>query len=365
MKTAIDDLKTQWSGLRRDRPQLRIRDAAAELGVAEAQLLATRIGDDGVTRLEVPPSPAEAAPGQPAGPDWTVLIKEFPKLGQILALTRNEAAVHERYGAFSDEISFFHGMGQVLGEEIDLRLFLSHWRLGFAVIDETKEGPRRSFQFFDATGTAVFKVFVTPQGNAAAFDALAARHRAADQAAEQAVAASAPARPELPDAEIDRESFRAGWRAMGDTHEFFILLRKFNVSRLQALRLAPEGHARPLDLSAAQRLLESASAGKTPIMIFVGNPGCIQIHTGPVETIKPFGAEWINVLDDRFNFHLHQPRIASAWEVRKPTKDGVVTSVELFDRAGENAVLFFGRRKPGQPEDEAWRALVAALPALA
>jgi putative hemin transport protein len=70
---------------------------------------------------------------------------------------------------------------------------------------------------------------------------------------------------------------------------------------------------------------------------------------------------WFNVLDDSFNLHLREDRIASAFVVWKPTDDGVVTSLELFDAEGELIASLFGKRKPGQPEDEAWRALVAGL----
>ncbi|HEY0257554.1 MAG TPA: ChuX/HutX family heme-like substrate-binding protein, partial [Candidatus Methylacidiphilales bacterium] len=101
MKTETIDLKTRWSELLKKIPKLRIRDAATELGVSEAELLATRCGIS-VTRLEG---------------NWGELIKKFPKLGEVMCLTRNEAAVHERYGTFTEQISFFHGMGQVLGAD--------------------------------------------------------------------------------------------------------------------------------------------------------------------------------------------------------------------------------------------------------
>jgi len=54
--------------------------------------------------------------------------------------------------------------------------------------------------------------------------------------------------------------------------------------------------------------------------------------------------------------------IARVWVVEKPTTDGVVTSVEAFDGAGEVMAMFFGVRKPGLPELETWRALVRELP---
>ena len=50
------------------------------------------------------------------------------------------------------------------------------------------------------------------------------------------------------------------------------------------------------------------------------------------------------------------------WVVEKPTTDGVVTSVEAFDGTGEVMAMFFGVRKPGLPELQAWRDLVRELP---
>ncbi|HNG93406.1 MAG TPA: ChuX/HutX family heme-like substrate-binding protein, partial [Acidobacteriota bacterium] len=81
-------------------------------------------------------------------------------------------------------------------------------------------------------------------------------------------------------------------------------------------------------------------------------------HTGPVSKIVPYG-DWINVMDPDFNLHLRETGIASAWIVRKPTLDGDVTSLELFDQEGNNIALFFGERKPGKPELQSWRDLLA------
>jgi len=53
--------------------------------------------------------------------------------------------------------------------------------------------------------------------------------------------------------------------------------------------------------------------------------------------------------------------VNAVWEVRKSTTDGHVTALELYDRAGELIIQFFGKRKPGEPENEAWRAIVASL----
>src|SRR5262245_47905157 len=95
-------------------------------------------------------------------------------------------------------------------------------------------------------------------------------------------------------------------------------------------------------------------------MVFVGNRGCLQIHTGEVHKIVPLGP-WINVMDPGFNLHLRTDAVTEAWIVRKPTDDGIVTSLELFDANGETIALLFGARKPGIPEQDAWRERIAEL----
>jgi len=340
-----DQLKDRWTALLTEKPKLRIRDAAAELGVSEAELLATGVGAN-VSRLEG---------------DWTQLIKELPTLGRVMCLTRNEHAVHERYGEFR-QTDFFHGMGQVVGPDIDLRLFMNHWHHGFAVTDVTPDGDRQSFQFFDASGGAVHKVYLQRESNYGGYGVILNRFRSANQEPGLSIQPAPAPRAELPDAEIDVTGFQSAWRELKDTHAFFLLMQQFRVAREQALRLAPEGYAWKVEVSATRQMLETAAASGTPIMVFIGNRGCLQIHTGPVQNIKMFGTEWLNVLDDEFNMHLRDTAVASAWVVRKPTKDGDVTSLELFDAQGNNLVIFFGKRKPGEAEDEAWRKIVADLP---
>ncbi len=337
-------LKQRWDRLREEEPKLRIRDAAGRLGVSEMELVATGIGRD-VTRLDG---------------DWKMLVAQLEPLGDVMALTRNDHAVHERTGTYRN-VSAGAGSGLVLDEEIDLRIFYSHWRHGFAVAEPMRDSVRRSLQFFDAAGGAVHKIYMVEGSDIATYDALVERFRAGEDAPELVVTpASEPAKEQLPES-IDFDGFLDGWRNLQDTHDFFPLLRKYGVSRRQALHHADDDLAHPVALDAPRRILEMASAEELPIMIFVGSPGVIQIHTGRVDRIVETGP-WINVLDPRFNLHLRQDGVAEAWVVKKPTRDGIVTSVELLDADGKVVALMFGKRKPGIPESEAWRRLVERLP---
>ncbi|MBV1886112.1 MAG: hemin-degrading factor, partial [Parvibaculaceae bacterium] len=59
--------------------------------------------------------------------------------------------------------------------------------------------------------------------------------------------------------------------------------------------------------------------------------------------------------------HLRMDSIAKAWVVRKPSVDGDITSLEIFDENGQQIAFMFGARQPGDAELTAWRALIATL----
>ena len=138
------------------------------------------------------------------------------------------------------------------------------------------------------------------------------------------------------------------------------MLREVGTTRVQALRLAGDDSARRVANGSFRAALEMAAALGMPIMVFAGSPGVIQIHSGPVFRLRRTGP-WYNVLDPRFSLHVREDRISSAWVVRKPSADGMVTSLEIFDAVGRQIAWLFGERKPGRPERPGWRALAESL----
>lgn len=341
--TRPQDLAANWALLRQAKPGLRARDAAAELGVSEAELVASQIGK-GTVRLR---------------PDWSALFAGLPKLSRVMALTRNEDAVHERRGVYSPARIDQH-VGLVLGAEIDLRIFLKAWAFGFEVEETLRDGKRHSLQFFDRSGTALHKIYAEAETDLSAWDALVDELRDPDQPAalDLRPIAAQPAAKDL--GEIDAPALLDGWAKLQDTHEFVGLLAKAGAQPTQAFRLAAGRFTQRLDNAAVFRLLTGAAAAQVPIMVFVGNKGMIQIHTGPVRRIERMGP-WLNVLDADFNLHLREDRIAEVWHVEKPTVDGIVTSIDVFDAVGERIASFFGKRKPGEPELATWRDLARDL----
>lgn len=325
--------------------KLRARDLADKLGISEAQLVAARVGH-GTVRIA-------------AHPDE--IMAQVAALGDVLALTRNPSAVHERDGLYDNYQSGKHA-SMVLSPEIDLRIFPQHWVSAFAVELPGEAGPRRSLQVFDAAGDAVHKIHLRDTSNHDLWSVVVQNLALSEQSDALDVAprvAPSPAQ-ERPDR---ADELRAEWDKMTDTHQFMILTSRLKMNRLGAYRVAGAPYVRPLATTAVDTLIERLGDTGLPVMIFVGNHGCIQIHSGPVHNIKRMGP-WMNVLDPRFNLHLRSDHIAEVYEVRKPTKRGEALSVEAFDKDGAIILQIFGMRSDDADYVADYDALVSALPGL-
>ena len=239
----MSELKQRWQALRESQSGLRIRDAAAQLGVSEAALLETRI-DEGVKRLAV---------------RIDALCAALPHLGTVMSLIRNESAVHEK------DIAFPAGVGsdgeiRFVSEEFALTLIPSTVAHAFYVEDANPKGPLRSIQLFDAAGGALWKIYARDRADHAAFERLLAEL----------------AWPE----DVQPISFSRPVAAPADA--------------------APAGN--PVDL---QAVLETAAAEAIPVRLEVANHGVRQSHRGPLVRIVRMGP-WLNVLDPGFDWHLNE-----------------------------------------------------------
>jgi len=323
---------------------MRLREIASTLQVAQATLVDQQCGISSI-RLQN---------------KFADIIYLLPSLGYIMTLTRNNSAVHERKGIYAN-VSIKGPMGLVITEDrkIDLRIILSRWASAFAVQEPVSTGFRYSLQFFDQAGTAIQKIFLQSDSYAFSYRDLVTKFLWAQSSALHL--SEVNDQPEhLASEEVDREKLVGEWQQMSNVHQFSGLLKKHKVSPLQAFSLVSEPLAQQFDPALVASFLTAVATSELSIMCFVGNRGNIQIHTGEIYTVNRLGP-WLNILDPEFNLHLLEDDIASAWLIRKPTVDGIITSIELYDDSGETITQFFGQRIEGNPENLQWRALAEGL----
>ncbi|MCX8518390.1 MAG: hemin-degrading factor [Rhodoferax sp.] len=372
MYSTARTIRETFTSLRRS-SKARHRDIAAQLGLSEGALIAAHVGVN-------PDASDVILHARRLRPEWPDIMATLEALGEVMALTRNASCVHEKTGVYrhvsQQPQPHLHPQqqpqqqpqtGRVQGGEIDLRIFYPHWAHGFAVVEQTGQGLQQSLQFFGSQGTAIHKVFLQQHSNSQAFTRLVDRF--ADRSQSESwyppapvapASAPLPRAPERPDTAIDVAGFRRAWQCLRDTEDFSGLLSRFALTYTQALRLADARFAEQLATDDCQSLLQAAATNGVPIRVLVGNPGMVQTHAGTIHKVATAGP-WLNVLDAGFNLHLRVDHIASAWVVKKPTVDGLVTSLELFDEQGDTIARFFGRRKPGQAEPCQWRILIENL----
>jgi putative hemin transport protein len=286
------------------------------------------------------------------------LLERVADLGEVMALSRNESAVHEKIGVY-ENIKVGEHNAIVLGENIDLRVFPSRWVHAFAVTKKDGDAERLSLQYFDKTGNAVHKIHLRPASNVEAYHRIVAELKLEDQGQELVEAEASSASDE--DGNVSREELRDNWSKMTDTHEFFGMLKRLKIGRQAAVRTVGDDYAWKLDNTATADMMHASVKSGLPIMCFVANNGIVQIHAGPIFNVQPMGP-WINILDETFHLHLRQDHIAETWAVRKPTKDGHVTSLEAYDAEGNMIIQFFGKRKEGSDESAEWREIMENLP---
>ncbi|KXU35636.1 hypothetical protein AXK11_05825 [Cephaloticoccus primus] len=336
----------------------RVREAR-RLGLSEAHLFAFDVGKN-VIRLKDGRDTA-----------YSILLR-LHELGRIRAAARNEHVILNVTGTANPprqipataerEARTFPGY---FGAPIDLRPDFAQWQFTFAQVTFTREGQaRRSLHFFDAQGRAVQRLYIDSLDGIEAFEKIVQDFRADAQSAQVLTTPAEPEPTPRAEANIDTAGLLAAWDKLTDVHQFSGLLAKFDVTRLQALRVA--GPARAQRLSgpdALIALLNGIATRQIEILAFVSNSANTQIFTGKIEEPTQTAGGWIRVTDSNgLNLLIQKAGIDQLWLVRKPSSVGILSTVEVYNSAGEVIVQFYSRRTRGQGESETWRELLASLP---
>ena len=339
MSLQAQAVREAFSALRGD-ARVHHREIAERLGISEGELIAAHAGSADepwailrVTRLR---------------PLWAELVGALAVLGDVTARTANAGCVHETMGVYQPASHLDCARWGDSG---------TGWAHGFAITELGAQGERHNLQFFDRTGAAVHQILLAPGCDLSAWEALVGRFAEADQQPDMAVQAGVATGTMAPDERIDVRGLREAWRSLRDTHEFPALLRRFGVTRLQALRLAERKFALPVEMTSAHHVLASAAVNRVPVRVLAGNAGLVQVHAGEIDKVTVQGG-WVRVQDAGFRLQLREDHRASAWVVRRPTSRGLETSLELFDPAGAAIAMIFGEHAPGRPEPCEWRMLI-------
>lgn len=339
----VHSLRQKWKELQQTQPHIRIRNAACQLGVSEAELLATQC-EETVTRLKS---------------DWPEILYDLKSLGTVMALTRNDSAVHEKIGLYNP-VNIIANQASIVTDELEIRLMLEHWDFAFAVQEDAPKGQRFSLQFFDVAGVAIHKVYLTDNSDQQVFNAIVRKFRHPDQS--RIIKTQSLDIHINSDTEVSVDALRQYWRKLKHPQDFETMLTHFKVSRFEAMALAGAEFVQPVDPIVFLEFIKTLSEITLPVILTVQNQGAIQIHKGSLHHLKLTGP-WLNILDEGFNLHLLQETINTMYIVEKPMATGKTNTLELYNATGQNILTLSGENDSANYEDPRWIDLIQSLPA--
>ncbi len=341
--TALKELQQQKKTLLlKERPP-RAREAAKLLGISEAEYVALSYGET-CTMLD--------------NNRFTEILLQLETVGEVMALTRNDAMVLEHHGTYQGGTK---GKNHVIFNtpEIDLRLNVSKWKYGFAV-DENK---RQSLQFFDEFGEAAHKIYVTSASDKSSYEAILHEFSTTGSFSDLKITNKPEAHiTHIKDVNIDQEAIHKDWKALDDVHQINGFLEEYSVTRPQAYRYLGND-AITLQRTALEGLLEKVSELQIPLLIFVSNSTSTQIHNGVVNKLMEMGP-WFNVLDPKFSLHANMELVSETWMVTKYLNGESPTySMELFDINHNSLMMVYLHPEARKNDDkkQLWADILMSL----
>ncbi len=325
--------------LAEERPP-RAREAAKKLEISEAEYVALSSGET-CTMLD--------------NKRFAELLLQLETVGEVMALTRNDAMVLEHHGIYQGGVNRYDHL-IFNSPEIDLRLRVSEWKYGFAV----DENNRQSLQFFDEFGEASHKIYVTDASNKASYENILLEFSTTGNFRDLAI----KSKPEtfIKEVDIDQQAIHKDWRALDDAHQVNALLKNYGVTRPQAYRCLGED-ALVLQRTALEDLLKKVSEQQIPLLIFVSNATSTQIHNGTVTKLMEMGP-WFNVLDPTFSLHANMELVAETWMITKHLNEQSPTySMELFDTNHNTLMMVYLHPDAQSDKDKTllWKTILMSL----
>ena len=292
------NLKSKWKELilSSDKKNIRIRDAARQLDVSEAELLSTKINNN-VKFLLIS--------------DYEIIFKQiFKSVNKLMFLIRNDYAVHEK-NISTKKIKIIDNKIINLDENNQTLLSFDYSDFKFCFYELKNHAGRKlsSFQIFDKYGCSLLKIY-NKDDDYHNFEKVFLKYYADYNYELQSIQKNEQSNNSANLDSINRYYLKSNYS-----------LKNNDIKNKNILRF----------------IITCASKGKCPIQIHVIGNNSIQYHRDIVENIKDFGP-WFNVIDKYFNIHVLESKIKRSQFIEYTIKNKKYYSIECLDQFNTHVV---------------------------
>ncbi len=260
----FNKLKSEWKKFRSENKNIRIRDAASKMGVSEAEILSTEIGDS-VSYLSIS--------------DFSLFLKDILCVDKLMILIRSKIVVHENI-IESKNVKLTENQIVDINGLIVLDFDSSHFKYAFFQNKLHAKRQLRSFQIFNKKGDAVVKIYLKSK-DIDIFDNIALKY----------------------ESKYNYE-LQSGVNVnhLIQEHPNIVFYFDKNNSIPEIIEVSNQS---------LRVLLDAASNIKLPIQIHGLGVGSVQYHRDIVKNIVDYGP-WVNVIDKKFNLHVLESEISKS-----------------------------------------------------
>ena len=284
----FNNLKSKWKKFQQDNPKVRIRDAAYQMKVSEAELLSTEINET-VSFLLIE--------------DMTAFIKDVLKVDKIMLLIRSDYVVHEKTIKTKNirlEDNQIIDLDKNDCSILDFNIDAFEYVFFQKKMHSNRE--LKSFQFFDKAGMAILKIYLKGK-DLGFFDEIDLKYK---------------------------KTYNYEMQSDLDINNSNLLDSKIKIN-LPYDTSNSKTSCRDISVKSLRLILENASDMKTPIQIHALGLGTIQYHRNTVRNIVDYGP-WVNVIDQKFNLHVLENGLTRASLIQYQFKDCQQYLINFFDK---------------------------------
>lgn len=331
-------LKAIWKAFQKANPHLSLQEAATQLGVSEAELLATHSGEN-CTCLR---------------PEFKALLPELRQLAEVTTTTENSVLIHELNGSFG-KCHFDEDHAWFCQSNLHNCYQLANWKYVYVVYEQH----RPALQFFNQYGQAVHKISPTNDRNMAAWYELITIYRTPQQRqhiwVEHAPQHSSPQNP-IPNPQLLRQA----WQQLRNAQAIPSLLQQYGGYHPHIYRALGKEYAHPVDSDVIKNLLYQLANQPIPVKISGMNDGAAQVFDGKLHTLIQTGA-WLQVMGHKFKLQLRNEALGEVWYTRYLSKQGWQYSVSALDQQGQEVLAITPSCKHNSAQATRWTQTLQQL----
>lgn len=280
------------------------------------------------------------------------IFKKLSMLGNLSTTLFTGTLTHTVQGKFAD----MHNRSNTLMHfhpNIDTRLFTAKWRFVYA----TEQDKIICLNFFSRYGDLVYRVCSTTVEQYPLFKDFISEFTDKDNSTVNITESFTKLKyTKL----IDKQVLTQKWSEMTNVHQASKIFKYHGNDPTAVYTALGENYARKISTEKLIQFFNLIVENKLKIMMFSRNYAAVQCYVGDIPKLAVLGYE-INISITDFDFMMDTNKLGDIWLVTKPTENGFVNSISIFDKEDNEVLILTDKRTRGDAENADWLEVIQKI----